>query len=77
MRRTTVYIVCSPRPAVGKTLIARVLTEFLLLQRGAVSAFDINLREPSLLNYLPPHHRNSLHQRHLWTDGADGPADHQ
>ena len=53
MRRTSVYIVCSPRPAVGKTLIARVLAEFLLLQRGAVSAFDINLREPSLLNYLP------------------------
>ncbi len=53
MRRTPVYIVCSPRPAVGKTLIARVLTEFLLLKNGAVSAFDINLREPSLLNYLP------------------------
>jgi hypothetical protein len=53
MRRTPVYIVCSPRPAVGKTLIARALTEFLLLQRGAVTAFDINLREPSLLNYLP------------------------
>ncbi len=53
MRRTSVYIVCSPRPAVGKTLIARVLAEFLMLQRGAVSAFDINLREPSLLNYLP------------------------
>ena len=53
MRRTPVYIVCSPRPSVGKTLIARVLTEFLLLKNGAVSAFDINLREPSLLNYLP------------------------
>jgi hypothetical protein len=53
MRRTPVYIVCSPRPAVGKTLIARVLTEFLLLKNGAVSAFDINLREPSLLDYLP------------------------
>jgi hypothetical protein len=53
MRRTPVYIVCSPRPAVGKTLIARALTEFLVLQRGAVTAFDINLREPSLLNYLP------------------------
>jgi hypothetical protein len=38
---------------VGKTLIARALTEFLLLQRGAVIAFDLNLREPSLLNYLP------------------------
>lgn len=53
MRRTPVYIVCSPRPAVGKTLIARALTEFLLLQRGAVIAFDLNLREPSLLDYLP------------------------
>ena len=53
MRRTPVYIICSPRPAVGKTLIARVLTEFLLLKNGTVSAFDINLREPSLLNYLP------------------------
>jgi hypothetical protein len=53
MRRTPVYIVCSPRPAVGKTLIARALTEFLLLQHGAVTAFDINLREPSLLDYLP------------------------
>ncbi len=53
MRRTPVYIVCSPRPGVGKTLIARLLTEFLLLQRGSISAFDINLREPSLLDYLP------------------------
>lgn len=53
MRRTPVYIVCSPRPDVGKTLVARLLTEFLLLQNGSVTAFDINLREPSLLDYLP------------------------
>ncbi|MBN8980074.1 MAG: hypothetical protein J0I29_02190 [Rhizobiales bacterium] len=53
MRRTPVYIVCSPRPDVGKTILARLLTEFLLLQNGAVTAFDINLREPSLLDYLP------------------------
>ncbi|MES2750473.1 MAG: hypothetical protein V4661_03780 [Pseudomonadota bacterium] len=53
MRRTLVYIVCSPRPAVGKTLLARLLTEFLLLQNRSVAAFDINLREPSLLDYLP------------------------
>ena len=53
MRRTPVYIVCSPRPGVGKTLIARLLTEFLLLQNGSVTAFDINLREPALLDYLP------------------------
>jgi hypothetical protein len=53
MRRTPVYIICSPRPFVGKTLIARLLTEFLALQRGAVVAFDVNLKEPSLLDYLP------------------------
>ncbi len=53
MRRTPVYIVCSPRPLVGKTLIARLLGEFLALQRGAVTAFDLNLKEPSLLDYLP------------------------
>ncbi len=34
-------------------MIARLLTEFMLLQRGSVAAFDINLREPSLLDYLP------------------------
>jgi hypothetical protein len=54
MRRTPVYIICSPRPMVGKTLIARLLSEFLTLQRsGAVTAFDINLKEPSLLDFLP------------------------
>ena len=53
MRRTPVYIICSPRPLVGKTLIARLLSEFLLLKNGEVEAFDINLKEPSLLDYLP------------------------
>lgn len=49
---TPVYIICSPRPQVGKTLIARLLSEFLLLKNGAVLAFDINLKEPSLIDYL-------------------------
>ena len=53
MSRTPVYIICSPRPLVGKTLIARLLSEFLLLKNGTVAAFDINLKEPSLLDYLP------------------------
>jgi hypothetical protein len=53
MSVTPVYIVCSPRPIVGKTLLARLLSEFLLLKNGTVSAFDINLKEPSLLEYLP------------------------
>src|SRR3954454_15370303 len=53
MDHTPVYIVCSPRPLVGKTLMSRLLSEFLLLKNGAVNSFDINLREPSLLDFLP------------------------
>ena len=53
MPHTPVYIICSPRPLVGKTLTARLLSEFLLLKNGAVASFDINLKEPSLLEYLP------------------------
>jgi hypothetical protein len=53
MLTTPVYIICSPRPLVGRTLIARLLSEFLLLKNGDVTAFDINLKEPSLLEYLP------------------------
>ena len=53
MNPTPVYIICSPRPLVGKTLIARLLSEFLLLKNGTVASFDINLKEPSLLEYLP------------------------
>jgi hypothetical protein len=53
MTPTPVYIICSPRPQVGKTLIARLLSEFLLLKNGNVLSFDINLKEPSLLEYLP------------------------
>ena len=53
MPATPVYIVCSPRPQVGKTLMARLLSEFLLLKNGRVACFDINLKEPSLLDFLP------------------------
>ena len=53
MPQTPVYIICSPRPLVGKTLVARLLCEYLLLKNGNVAAFDVNLKEPSLLEYLP------------------------
>src|ERR1700753_3584621 len=53
MSRTPVYIICSPRPLVGKTLTARLLSEFYLLKKGTVHSFDINRKEPSLLEYLP------------------------
>src|SRR5262249_18541342 len=53
MPATPIYIICSPCPRVGKPLLARLLSEYLLLKNGAVIAFDIYLREPSLIDYLP------------------------
>src|SRR5262249_23030323 len=53
--RTPVFIVTSSRPRVGKTLIARALTEFFLAQRRPVAAFDVNPDEFKLIDYLPAH----------------------
>lgn len=53
MDRTPVYIVCSPRPRVGKTLVSRLLVEYLALENRYAMAFDINLNDPSLLDFLP------------------------
>jgi hypothetical protein len=44
MSFTPVYIICSPRPLVGKTMVARLLSEFLLLKNGTVLSFDNNLK---------------------------------
>ena len=40
MPATPIYIFCSPRPQVGKTLLARLLAEFLLLKNGNVVSAD-------------------------------------
>ncbi|WP_456640555.1 hypothetical protein [Bradyrhizobium sp. USDA 10063] len=53
MLATPIYIICSPSPQVGKTLIARLVSEFLLLKNGTALSFDVNLKEPSLVDYLP------------------------
>ncbi len=50
---TAVYIICSPRPRVGKTLLARLLTEYLKASNREVVAFDLSSNEPSLLDFLP------------------------
>ena len=52
-RRYPIYIVCSPRPRVGKTLIARLLIEYKTLQNVDVVAFDVSAAEASLAKYLP------------------------
>lgn len=41
-RRTPVFIVCSPLPRVGKTLIAQLLIEFLIADGRRTAAFDLN-----------------------------------
>jgi hypothetical protein len=47
------YIICSPRRSVGKTLLARLLTEFHLIDGRPVEAFDLADEELQLADYLP------------------------
>lgn len=52
--RTPVFVVCSPLERVGKTLIARLLAEFFIVEGRDVACFDVNTDQPSLIDYLPP-----------------------
>lgn len=52
-RQNAITIVCSPRQRVGKTLIARALTEFILADGRAAIAFDVNPNNAVLYNFLP------------------------
>jgi hypothetical protein len=51
--RTTVSIVASPRPRVGKTLLARLVTAFHRHEGRPVAAFDLNAGEGTLARFLP------------------------
>ncbi len=53
--RNSVTIVASPRPRVGKTLLARLLTDFHLQEGRAVVAFDLNAGANTLAQFLPEH----------------------
>jgi hypothetical protein len=50
---TPLYIVCSPGRCVGKTLVARLLTEFCVLNSREVVAFYLADEGPQLADYLP------------------------
>lgn len=54
-RRTPVFIVCSPLPHVGKTLLARVLAEYFRDDGRTFAAFDINPDDFALAQQLPDH----------------------
>jgi hypothetical protein len=45
--------VCSPRPRVGRTLVARLLTEYFLADGRSAAAFDANPQDPVLSEHLP------------------------
>ena len=52
-QQAPLYIVASPRPRVGKTLIARLLIEFFRLSDRAVVGYDLEPREPTFAGYFP------------------------
>ena len=53
--RSSITIVASPRPRVGKTLLARLLTDFHRSEGRLVAAFDLNAGERTLAQFLPEH----------------------
>jgi hypothetical protein len=52
-QQAPLYIVASPRPRVGKTLIARLLIEFFRVSDRDVIGYDLDLREPTFAGYFP------------------------
>lgn len=52
-RCTPIFIVASLRPRVGKTLLARLLTDFFRADDRASAAFDVNPDEFALVEYQP------------------------
>jgi hypothetical protein len=54
-RRQPVYIICSPRSRVGRSLLARLLTEYILADGRRALAFDVNPDDRALTRHLPLH----------------------
>jgi hypothetical protein len=51
--RNSVIIVASPRPRVGKTLLARLLVDYYRQEGHPVQAFDLNSGDGTLAQFLP------------------------
>jgi hypothetical protein len=47
------YVVCSPTPRVGKTLLARLLHDHYRANNRAVTAFDLDDESPRLADFIP------------------------
>src|SRR5215470_270774 len=50
-----IYVVCSPNRQVGKTMLARLLTEHYLADARQVAAFDLADEGPGLADFLNRH----------------------
>jgi hypothetical protein len=53
VRSSPLYIIASPRPRTGKTLLARLLLEFFRESSRPVVGYDLNPREPALTERFP------------------------
>ena len=53
MQPAPLYIVASPRPRAGKTLLARLLMEYFLDNGRPLVGFDLNPRGPVLAGRFP------------------------
>jgi hypothetical protein len=47
------YIIASPRPRTGKTVLARLMVEFFRVTGRPLAAYDLNPREPALATRFP------------------------
>jgi hypothetical protein len=50
---TTVFVIASPRPATGKTFLARLVTDYQRVGGRDTEAFDLSPGEISLIDFLP------------------------
>ena len=46
--RTPLFILCSPQTRVGRTLVARLLIDFFLMEDRPAAGFDFVVEPPSL-----------------------------
>jgi hypothetical protein len=52
-QHTPLYLIASQHPRVGKTLLARLLIEYLKLTGRSVVGYDLDPREPTFAAYFP------------------------
>src|SRR5215475_11919959 len=54
-RPAPIYVVCSPNRQVGKTMLARLLTEHYMADARQVAAFDLSDEGPGQADFVPHH----------------------